>query len=81
MVPATSLSMLEITTTDETGKVAKAELDAHGQTLKSTRMKGTTPVSTQYEYDRLGRLVKIKDPLLNQWEYAYDRKRPVSYAI
>jgi RHS repeat-associated protein len=72
ITPAANISILEITTTDETGKVVKVVTDADGQPLSKTRMKGATPVITQYQYDRLGRLLRIKDPLLNQWDYTYD---------
>jgi RHS repeat-associated protein len=70
--PAASADILQVTTTDETGRVAKATYDARNNLVKSTRMKGTTPLLTEYRFDLLSRPVKVIDPLLNQWTYVYD---------
>ena len=72
LAPAASADMLVVVATDETGKVVKASLDADGQAVKRTRMKGATALVTEYRRDLLGRIKNVIDPGLNQWTYAYD---------
>jgi RHS repeat-associated protein len=70
--PVASMTMLEVVTTDEFGRIKKTTHGARNQMLTSTRMKGVSPVTTQYEYDKIDRMVKVIDPLLNQWTYTLD---------
>jgi RHS repeat-associated protein len=71
-LPAASADMLETVVTDETGHVTKVNQNASGSLTKRIRMKGATPVTTEYQHDVLERIKKIIDPGLNQWTYTYD---------
>jgi RHS repeat-associated protein len=72
LAAASSLDINFITATDETGKVGQVQIDPRGQTTKRIRLKGATPVTTEYQRDILERIKKIIDPNLNQWTYTYD---------
>jgi RHS repeat-associated protein len=72
LAPAASKDIVEISTTDETGKVTKQVYDANGKVVKSIRMKGAVPVTTQYNRDLLGRVTQVIDPNLNTWIYVYN---------
>jgi RHS repeat-associated protein len=73
LAPAASTDILEVTATDEGGKIQKYVMDADAKLTKRVKMKGTTALLTEYRRDLLGRIVTVIDPLLNQWAYAYDQ--------
>lgn len=58
--------------TDEAGRRTIEASDAEGRKVRRTRMKDATPVTTLYQRDGLGRIVRVADPAGNQWTYAYD---------
>ena len=69
---ANSTDLLNATQTDEIGHQTIDTVNADGQRIRRTRMNGTRPVVTQYQRDALGRIVRIRDPLSNDWNYSYD---------
>ena len=71
LAPATSDTM-QITATDEIGHQIVYTMDTHDKLVKRTKMKGGTPLVTEYRRDPLGRVVNIIDPLFTSWSYAYD---------
>jgi RHS repeat-associated protein len=70
--PAASADILEVTATDEDGKVQTYALDADGKLTGRTKMKGTTPIITRYGRDAFGRVVSVTDPMGNSWAYSFD---------
>ncbi|MEY3083164.1 MAG: hypothetical protein RJA94_3149, partial [Pseudomonadota bacterium] len=64
--------LLSTTVTDEAGRQTIEASDADGRRVKRTRMKGATPLTTHYQRDGLGRIVRVVDPVGNQWLYGYD---------
>jgi RHS repeat-associated protein len=69
---AGTADLIVTTLTDETGRVTVEAADANGKRVKRTRMKEAAPVTTQYQRDGLGRILRIIDPMGNQWAYVYD---------
>ncbi|WP_421696613.1 RHS repeat-associated core domain-containing protein [Aestuariivirga sp.] len=67
-----STDVLNATQTDEIGHQTIETVNAEGQRIRRTRMNGPSPVVTQYQRDALGHIVRVVDPLSNQWSYAYD---------
>jgi RHS repeat-associated protein len=72
LAPASSADMSSVVYTDAVGKVTKTQLDVNGHSVKRIRMKGATPLLTEYRRDRLGRIQNIIDPGLNQWSYTWN---------
>jgi RHS repeat-associated protein len=72
LAPSASTDILEVTATGETGKIQKYTTDANGKLVKRVKMKGATPLLTEYRRDVLGRITTVIDPQLNQWAYTYD---------
>ena len=70
--PAASTDISVVTATDETSKVQSFTLDASAKLVKRTKMKGATPLTTQYNRDLLSRIKTVLDPLGNKWTYGYD---------
>jgi RHS repeat-associated protein len=68
----TSPDILTVTATDEDGKVQVYALDAKGKLVGRTKMKGSTPITTRYSRDVLGRVVSVSDPAGNAWAYSFD---------
>lgn len=68
----TGTDLLSTTRTDEVGHRVIEVTDANGKRVKRIRMKDTTPLITQYLRDGLGRIVRVVDPVGNQWAYGYD---------
>lgn len=64
--------LLSTTFTDEAGRQTIEASDADGRRVKRTRMKDATPLTTHYQRDGLGRIVRVLDPVGNQWLYGYD---------
>jgi RHS repeat-associated protein len=73
LAPAASTDILEVTATDEGGKIQKYTMDADAKLVMRVKMKGGAALLTEYRRDLLGRIVTVIDPLLNQWTYAYDQ--------
>ncbi|MEI8180322.1 toxin TcdB middle/N-terminal domain-containing protein [Aestuariivirga sp.] len=69
---AGSTDLLVTTLTDETGHRVIEATDADGKRVKRIRMKDTAALTTQYLRDGLGRIVRVIDPVGNQWAYGYD---------
>jgi RHS repeat-associated protein len=72
---AYALSSSDFTTvavTDELGRVTTRHFDAYDRLVKEVRTLNGESVPTSYNYDLLGRLTGITDPLGNQWTYSYD---------
>lgn len=73
----TSREFLLSIKTDETGHQVILPVDSHGLLSKRVKVRnmGSSPtqyVVTEYDHDALGRVVRIHDPLGNQWAYNYD---------
>lgn len=64
--------LLSILRTDEDGRQTIEASDADGRRVRRTRMKDATPLSTLYQRDGLGRILRVVDPMGNQWSYVYD---------
>jgi RHS repeat-associated protein len=61
-----------MTTTDENGNKSAQVSRADATPWKRRKFAGTTPVSTEFTHDALGRLTKISDPRQNTWTYVLD---------
>ncbi len=71
LAPAVT-DIMQVTAIDETAHQQLYSLDARGKLVKRIKMKGSTPVLTEYRRDALGRIVTVVDPALNIWSYVYD---------
>ena len=81
LAPAAATDISIVTATDEIGHVQTFTLDANAKFTKRTKMKGATPLATQYNRDLLSRIKTVFDPLGNKWTYGYDAlSRRVSVA-
>ena len=67
LAAAASADTITMSATDEAGLTQIYAYDGHGDLTKRTKMKGATPLLTEYQRDSLGRVNKIIDPNLNQW--------------
>jgi YD repeat-containing protein len=72
LAPAASAAIQEVTVSDEGGKLQKLSLDAQGKLVSRVKMKGATPLLTEYRRDLLGRITTVIDPRLAQWSYGFD---------
>jgi RHS repeat-associated protein len=58
------------------GTVTSTVTNARGKTIELRQYEGASPTGTNaltsYSYDRVGNLVGVTDPALNQWQYWYD---------
>ena len=66
-------AFVSTTSHDELGHPVTLHLDAFGRAVRKTEpLDLTTTVTTDYAYDRLGRLTGITDDAGNTWAYSFD---------
>ena len=62
-----------IETRDELGRISRVHRDAYGRTIQADRpYVGASFLTTTITYDRLGRMVGVRDPRGSTWTYTYD---------